>query len=91
MIVRGTPLPEQAMINLTRITGIMQMSERCMCNGSGSRRSDGPYVSVLNFVFGDLIFCGSLSQFGGEISLPSLAAGSPFVDVAEASAHRVPV
>lgn len=48
-------------------------------------------AAVLISVFDGLIFCGSISQFGAEIGLPSLAAGSPFVDVAEARAHRVPV
>jgi hypothetical protein len=61
-----------------------------MCDGSGSRLTDERCASVLNLVFGSLIFRGSLSQFGAEIGLSSLAAGSPFVDVAEASAHRVP-
>jgi hypothetical protein len=47
--------------------------------------------SALHIVCGSVRFCGILSDFGTEIGLPGFSAGSPFVDIMEASAHRVPI
>jgi hypothetical protein len=47
--------------------------------------------SALHIVCGSVRFCGILNDFGTEIGLPGLSAGSSFVDIVEASARRVPI